>query len=101
MGNEAAVVSVTKLPRLVTESPWQATGEPGYDKCSMVGSEGPTKKEEKSMAFVGTGLVGPIVIIVLYAVGILIAYSIVKAAVRNGTIEAYIRLRREKLYPPE
>ena len=53
------------------------------------------------MAFVGTGLVGPIVIIVLYAVGILIAYSIVKAAVRNGTIEAYIRLRREKLYPPE
>jgi len=66
----------------------------------MVGSEGPTKNEEKSMAFDGTGLVAPIVIIVLYAVGILIAYSIVKAAVRNGTIEAYIKLRRESSIRP-
>jgi len=53
------------------------------------------------MALDGTGLLVLIVTVVLYAVGILIAYSIVKAAVRNGTIEAYIRLRREKLYPPE
>jgi hypothetical protein len=28
------------------------------------------------------------------------AYLIIKAAVRNGTIEAYITLRREGLYPP-
>lgn len=53
------------------------------------------------MALDGTSLLVLIVTVVLYAVGILIAYSIVKAAVRNGTIEAYIRLRREKLYPPE
>jgi len=53
------------------------------------------------MALDGTGLLVLIVTVVLYAVGILIAYSIVKAAVRSGTIEAYIRLRREKLYPPE
>ena len=53
------------------------------------------------MALDGTGLLVLIVTVVLYAVGLLIAYSIVKAAVRNGTIEAYIRLRREKLYPPE
>lgn len=53
------------------------------------------------MSLDGTGLIVPIVAIVLYVVGIFIAYSIVKAAVRNGTIEAYIKLRREKLYPPE
>jgi hypothetical protein len=53
------------------------------------------------MALDGTGLLVLIVTVVLYVVGILIAYSILKAAVRNGTIEAYIRLRREKLYPPE
>jgi hypothetical protein len=53
------------------------------------------------MVYAGTGLIVPVVIVVLYAVGILIAYFIIKAAVRNGTIEAYIKLRREKLYPPE
>ena len=53
------------------------------------------------MTFTGLELVGPLLIIALYVVGILIAYFIIKAAVRNGTIEAYIKLRREKLYPPE
>lgn len=36
-----------------------------------------------------------------FALGLYIAYLIIKAAVRNGTIEAYIRLRREGLYPPQ
>ena len=62
----------------------------------------PAKEEESSMNLGGAELILPIIItVVLYAVGILIAYLVVKAAVRNGTIEAYIKLRREKLYPPE
>lgn len=46
-------------------------------------------------------VLGVLAVPVIYAVAIYIAYLVVKAAVRNGTIEAYIRLRREKLYPPE
>ena len=46
-------------------------------------------------------VISAILPIVLFAIGILIAYYVIKAAVRNGAIEAYIRLRREKLYPPE
>ena len=62
----------------------------------------PAKEEESSMNLGGAVLILPIIITVaLCAVGILIVYMVVKAAVRNGTIEAYIRLRREKLYPPE
>ncbi len=38
--------------------------------------------------------------IAVYAVGIYIGYLIIKAAVRNGAIEAYLRLRREGIYPP-
>ena len=53
------------------------------------------------MTFSGIEFIPIIVSVVLYIVGLLILYAIVKAAVRNGTIEAYIRLRREKLYPPE
>jgi hypothetical protein len=46
-------------------------------------------------------LIGVLLYVALLAVGLLIAYNVIKAAVRNGTIEAYIKLRREKLYPPE
>jgi hypothetical protein len=53
------------------------------------------------MTFAGMELVAPLLIVALYVIGIFIAYFLVKAAVRNGTIEAYIKLRREKLYPPE
>ncbi len=54
------------------------------------------------MALDGFGItIGIVLTAAVYAVGIYIAYVIMKAAVRNGTIEAYIKLRREKLYPPE
>ena len=39
--------------------------------------------------------------VLFYVIGIFVAYAIIKAAVRNGTIEAYIKLRREGLYPPQ
>ncbi len=54
------------------------------------------------MAFNGLALLASIILsVALTAVGFYVVYLVVKAAVRNGTIEAYIRLRREKLYPPE
>ena len=43
-------------------------------------------------------LFGMLLYVAVLAVGLLIAYNVIKAAVRNGTIEAYIKLpRREKL----
>lgn len=45
-------------------------------------------------------LVGIVVYVGLIALGIYVTYVVIKAAVRNGTIEAYIKLRREGLYPP-
>jgi len=45
-------------------------------------------------------LLSIVISVALCAVGIFITYLILKAAVRNGTIEAYIKLRREDLYPP-
>ena len=60
------------------------------------------KEEESSIHFSEAVLILPIIAaFTLCAVGILIVYMVVKAAVRNGTIEAYIRLRREKHYPAE
>ena len=46
-------------------------------------------------------LFGMLLYVAVLAVGLLIAYNVIKAAVRNGTIEAYIKLRREGLYPPQ
>jgi len=46
-------------------------------------------------------LVGIVVYVGLIALGFYVTYVVIKAAVRNGTIEAYIRLRRERLYPPQ
>ncbi len=54
------------------------------------------------MSLGGIGGFIPVILMAgLYAVGIYIAYVVVKAAVRNGTIEAYIKLRREGLLPPK
>ncbi|MBK9157043.1 MAG: hypothetical protein WAV45_02145 [Propionibacteriaceae bacterium] len=47
-----------------------------------------------------TGWIFLIVSAGFFALGLYMAYLIIKAAVRNGTIEAYITLRREGLYPP-
>ena len=54
------------------------------------------------MDFNGVGiLIGIVAYIAVFAITIYVSYAVIKAAVRNGTIEAYIKLRREKLYPPE
>jgi hypothetical protein len=46
-------------------------------------------------------LIGILLYVAVLVVGLLITYAVIKAAVRNGTVEAYLKLRREGLYPPQ